>query len=385
MRTGLLSWRERGWLWLRLSIRVILLCAVLLILKYFGPQLFNLFGPFLVALIAAAILDPLVRRLQQHIGGSRKVLSLLVLLLLLGLLGGGIAYLVFTIGRELSSLLENWGDVLAKAQEFVTQADQFLRDLADRLPVPLETPDRTLLDQLLELVQNVAPSVGGLLSEAGHRVRSVSSFVLATLFFIMATYMLTADYPVLRNRATRNMSSGILHFCIQLRATALGAFGGYLKAQLLLTGGVFLILLTGFLLTGQDYSLLLAAALSVLDFIPILGAGTVMVPWAIIAFFIRDYSTALRLMVIWGVIVLFRRVAEPKFVGDQTGLSPLLTLVSIYVGMKVAGVAGMILAPIVVLVCLNLAEMGIFHGIRLDLEAACRDIAAILGRHPGES
>ena len=110
----------------------------------------------------------------------------------------------------------------------------------------------------------------------------------------------------------------------------------------MLSVGVFFILLVGFILTRQSYGLLLALGLAVLDFIPIVGAGTVMVPWAVIALFTRDYVTAVNLMLIWGVIALFRRVMEPKFVGNQTGLSPILSLFSIYVGMKIAGVLGMI-------------------------------------------
>ena len=108
-----------------------------------------------------------------------------------------------------------------------------------------------------------------------------------------------------------------------------------------------------------------------------------MVPWAFIALFTGDLPSAVELMAIWGVIALFRRVMEPKFVGDQTGLSPLLSLVSIYVGMKLAGVAGMILGPVILLVILNLAGMGMLRGLRLDLEEAARDIAAILSERPG--
>ena len=115
--------------------------------------------------------------------------------------------------------------------------------------------------------------------------------------------------------------------------------------------GVFAILAVGFVVTRQSYALLLALGLSVLDFIPIVGSGTVMVPWAVI---------------------------EPKFVGDQTGLSPILSLVSIYVGMRLAGVWGMILAPILVLVCQNLAQIGLFSGVHRDLNAAADDIASIL-------
>ena len=163
-----------------------------------------------------------------------------------------------------------------------------------------------------------------------------------------------------------------------MKKTVVAAFGGYLKAQLLLSLGVFGILLAGFLFTGQDYALLLALGLAVLDFIPLLGSGTVMVPWAVIALLTRDYSKALLVLAIWGVIAVFRRVAEPKIVGDQTGLSPILSLISIYVGMKLGGVPGMILGPILLLVVLNLAGIGMFHNLRMDLTMAMDDILELL-------
>lgn len=90
-----------------------------------------------------------------------------------------------------------------------------------------------------------------------------------------------------------------------------------------------------------------------MDFIPIIGAGTVMVPWAVIDLFMGNYFHAVQLMVIWGTIALFRRVGEPKFVGDQTGLSPIASLISIYIGWRLAGVLGMILGPTIALIALN--------------------------------
>ena len=114
----------------------------------------------------------------------------------------------------------------------------------------------------------------------------------------------------------------------------------------------------------------------------VIGAGTVMVPWAVIDLFTGNLGGAIRLMVIWGLIALFRRVGEPKFVGDQTGLSPILSLVSIYVGMRLGGVLGMIFGPTVLLIALNLVKLGLFDGVRADAEAAVEDVIAILRERP---
>ena len=115
-----------------------------------------------------------------------------------------------------------------------------------------------------------------------------------------------------------------------------------------------------------------------LDFIPIVGAGTIMVPWAVIDLITGKWQEAVGLLVIWGLIVLFRRVAEPKILGNQTGLSPILSLVGIYVGMKLGGVFGMIVGPLTLLVLINLGKLGIFRPTMDDLRLASRDVMGIL-------
>jgi len=383
MRPGQLTWRQRGWLWLRLSIRLILAVLALVLLAKFGRPLLSLLAPFVAALVAAAVLNPLVKWFQRKLGWSRRFLTLLLLLLLFGGLGAVIGLLVYSAGNELVSLAQNWDGLLTSFQGAMDQLEELFARLLTMVPTQILETAETTAQRLVDWLNQVVPAaLTALAEQAGQKAMGVPSFVMALVMFIMATYLLTADYPYLRTRAIQHMDEGLLDFLSQVRATALGAFGGYLRAEVLLSVGVFFILLAGFLITRQPYSLLLALGLAVLDFIPILGAGTIMVPWAVIAFFTRDYPTTIRLMAIWGVIAMFRRVMEPKFVGDQTGLSPILSLVSIYVGMKLAGVLGMILGPIVLLVLLNLAGMGMFRGLRLDLSAAARDLAAILSERP---
>ncbi len=379
MRPGQLTWRQRGWLWLRLGIRLLLALVALLLLMRFGQRLLSLFAPFLVALIAAAMLNPLVKWFQRRIGWSRQVVTLLLLLLIFGLLGGALFLLIYAAGNELVSLAQNWNGLLAGLQTALDQLEELFARLWTLVPPQLTDSVQSVTDGLLDWLNTATPNLlDGVLNYTTNKAMGVPSFLMALVIFIMATYFLTADYPYLRTRTVQSIDEGVLRFLGQVRITALGAFGGYLKAELLLSVGVFFILLAGFLMTRQPYGLLLALGLSIMDFIPIIGAGTVMVPWAVIALITRDYPTAIQMMVIWGVIAMFRRVMEPKFVGDQTGLSPILSLVGIYVGMKLAGVPGMILSPILLLVLLNLSGMGMFRGLRTDLAAAAGDIAAIL-------
>lgn len=383
MRSGQLTWKQRGWLWLRLGIRLVLTVLVVVLTARFGPTVLSLFAPFVAALIAAVLLNPMVRWLQRQLGGSRQFVTLVLLLVLFGLVGAAVGLLGYVAGQELVSLVQNWDGLLAKLQSVLDQMEALFARLWSLVPPQLYDSVQTVTEGAMDWLSTATPDLfNRILDYTKDKAMGVPSFVIALVMFVMATYFLTADYPYLRTKAVQNMDDGLLQFLSQVRVTALGAFGGYLKAELLLTVGVFFILLAGFLVTRQSYGLLLALGLAILDFIPIVGAGTVMVPWAVIALFTRDYPTAIRMMVIWGIISLFRRVMEPKFVGDQTGLSPIASLVSIYVGMKAAGVLGMILGPILLLVVLNLAGMGMFRGLRLDLAAAVTDVAAILSQRP---
>ena len=383
MGSGQLTWRERGWLWFRLGIRLVLTALVIWGMARFGRPLLSLFAPFLVALVAAAVLNPLVRWVQRRLGWSRQLVTLVILVVLFGLIGVGIGLLGYVAGQELVSLAQNWDKLWSGFQTALDQGEELFVQLWTMVPPQLYDSFQSVTEGVLDWLNTALPNLlNRVLDVTTDKAMGLPSFLVALLMFVMATYFLTADYPYLRTKAVQNLDDGALRVLGQFRATALGAFGGYLKAQFLLSVGVFFILLASFLITRQPYGLLLALGLAILDFIPLLGAGTVMVPWAVVALFTRDYPTAIRLMVIWGIIVVFRRVMEPKFVGDQTGLSPVESLVSIYVGMKLGGVPGMILGPILLLVVLNLSGMGLFHGLHLDLAAAVRDLGAILSRHP---
>lgn len=378
-----LTWEQRGALWLRLGIRLILAALAVWLVARLGRLLLSLFAPFLFALLTAMLLNPLVKKLQKALGWNRHGLTFLLLLVLFGLIGGAAALLVYAAAGQLVALARDWGGLLDNLQSVLDQMEELFAQFLTLAPSPVTEIAKQAGDGLfLWLSEAVPTALGSLGMEAGEWAMGLPGFCVALVIFVLAAFLLTADYPYLRSRYVQHLDEGLLCFLSQLRSTALGAFGGYVRAEFLLSVGVFFILLAGFFLIRQPYGLLLALGLAVLDFIPIIGAGTVMVPWAFTALFTRDFTAALELMAIWGGIALFRRVMEPKFVGDQTGLSPILSLVSIYAGMKLAGVLGMVFGPVVLLVILNLAGMGLFRGVRLDLEAAARDLAAILSQRP---
>lgn len=381
-----LSWKERGRLWMRLGIRLLLTVAVLLLLFFAVPPLLSLFMPFVLAVLMAWLLNPAVRWLHRKMHISRRVLSLLIIFLVLATVGGALFWFLYTIGMEIYSLIANWSTVGTDIEEGLIALgryfDSLFRLLPDEVLGWIDGIYARLVSWLQEVVPTVLASVG---KGAGNFAMKLPSGVIAAIVFLMASYFITADYPHIRFLATERMSTEVRGFLSRVRKIAVAAFGGYVKAELILSFVVFFILLIGFTIIGQGYALLLAFLFAVMDFIPIIGSGTVMVPWAVVDLVVGNYRHALELMVIWGIICLFRRVAEPKVVGDQTGLSPILSLISIYVGMRLAGVLGMVLGPAAVLVVINILKMDVCAGTRQDIRMAVQDIRALLASGRRES
>ena len=379
-----LTWRRRGQLWLRLGIRGVLLLGGLALLIWVGLPLLSLLSPFVLALVFAWLLNPAVRWLEGRSSGSRKVISMILLILVFAVLAGVLFGLGWMAVGQIRSLFDNRQSLLDELLDgvvnVVNSVGGWLEGLGGLVPQGVITTSEDLINALLDWVQRLDFS-GWLTQMAGQApsmVTNVSGFAVALVVFMMASYFITGDYPRLRQEFTDRVPMMARDFCRSVKNIFMSAFGGYIKSQLILSAGVFLILSVGFFIMGQPYSLLLAFGLAVLDFIPIIGAGTVMVPWAVIDMVLAQYGEAAALMAVWGVIVLFRRFAEPKILGDQTGLSPILSLVGIYVGMKVGGVLGMVMGPLLLLVCINLAKLGIFRPVLDDLALAAGDIHAIL-------
>lgn len=383
MDQGELSWHDRGRLWLRLGVRLLLTVCVILFLVLAGPGLLSLFFPFVLAFVLAWLLNPVMRALQKVVGASRKVLALLLILLLFALAGGLFAIATYNIVMEIRNLVTNWQAIwdsfLLVLDEIGGVTDRFFAYLSPEVITWVDT----LAANLVGWVQRAVPTMlSGMASGAGAVAMKIPSLGVATIVFIMGSYFITADYPHIRYLVVERMSADTLGLLRFIKHTATAALGGYVKAQFILSVGVFFILLVGFSVVGQSYAFLLALLLAVMDFIPIIGAGTVMVPWAVVSLFTKDLRTAVELMIIWGVILLFRRLGEPKVVGNQTGLAPVLSLVSIYVGMKLAGVTGMIFGPVVFLVIINICKAGVFDGMVADVKRAAADVRAILKNRP---
>ena len=244
-----LTWPQRGRLWLRIGLRLLLWCAVLWAALRLGPPLISLFAPFLLAFFVAWGLSPLVRWLYERFHLPRQASTLGLLVLVFAALGALVWGLLSAAAGEIAELALDWQGMLASLQALVDDLGaRFSRGIA-LLPDSLQTAVDTLTQRLFEWLETAIPrflSAG--MDYAAGVARSLPSFAVASIVFVMAAYFLTADFPRLRTAVADKLPRGPRIFCSQVKRAASVGFGGYIRSQLILSVGVFFILLGGLLL-----------------------------------------------------------------------------------------------------------------------------------------
>ena len=369
--------RERLLLWLRMALRLLPLLLFWLLRRQLGTLL-SLLLPFLLAWGAAALLEKPICLLRKKCRLSRRVSALIVVLLAVALLGGGLFALCYYSLQELGQLASGWPELIASLSAPIAEMSRQLERFSSAMPRHLGGLIGNAEIQLSAWLSQCIPKLFSAVSGwAGNAVLHLPGAAVGVTAFLLATYFLAAGYPGYRRAAAGKLSPSGKLLAASVQAAARAAFGGYLRAQLLLSAGVFAILLIGFLLLRQPYALLLSFLLAVLDFIPIVGSGTVIVPWVVVLFLLGGQSRALMLLALWSVIALFRQIAEPKVLGGQMGLSPLSALMAVYAGMRLWGIGGMILAPILLLMGRSLIACGALDGLLQDGRAIRADFGRL--------
>ena len=193
-----------------------------------------------------------------------------------------------------------------------------------------------LLDGLTGRLLNLATSV----------LKALPDSALGLGTWILASFMISARLPKIRTWIQDHLPDAWHEKYAPYLQTLKKTVCGWLLAQAKLVGITFSILSAGFLLLQIEHPILWAGATCLVDILPVLGTGTVLIPWSLVCFLQNDSLRAIGLLAIYIVISLLRSVLEPRFVGKQLGLDPLITLLAIYAGYRLWGLPGMLLAPI---------------------------------------
>lgn len=326
-------------------------CLAGLFLWLGGKILLPLCFPFLLGLGLALAAEPVVKvlcaglRLPRGVSAVIGVATAFTAMTMLALL------ILAVLVRELGVLTGILPDLTRTAQTGIFLLQSWMMDMAERMPPGI----RPLLEQ------NVAAFFSGgtaLLDRAFSWVLGLAGTILsqvpdsALTFFtaVISGFMISARLSRIKAWFKTSFPRERLRPLMEALKRVRTAVGGWILAQLRLIGVTFGILLAGLLLLRIPYGVLWAVGIALVDAVPVLGTGTVLLPWGLICFLQGDRARAVGLMAVYIVITVIRSVLEPKFVGRQLGMDPLVTLFALYAGYKLWGIGGMIVAPLLAVI-----------------------------------
>lgn len=354
--------REPYQKYIKVLLNLLTALVILLFVIFVLPEIIGFFMPFIVGWIIALIANPLVRFLDEKIKIRRKAGSAIVIVaviaLVVGVVYGGCSVLIRELSGFIQELPQMWKGVEA---DFVS-AGRTLENLAQYFPPDFQQQIENIVEALVDFIGGMADSLSTPTVEAvGNFAKNLPSVFVAVIMCLLSSYFFIAQREEVIRAFHTYMPKGLLEKWNVLSSSMKNAVGGYFKAQLKIEVWMYVLLLIGFLVLHVGYAALIALGIAILDFLPVFGTGTVLIPWAVIKILGGNYSMALGLLIIWGVGQLARQLIQPKIVGDSVGLPALPTIILLYVGYKVGSVGGMILAVPVGIILVNMYQAGFFQ------------------------
>ncbi len=339
--------------------------VILLGIVFLLPRALVFFSPFVAGWIISLIAGPLVRFFEEKVKIKRKIGSAFVIIAVIAL----VVLVIYLAGSQLMSQMTGLIGALPEMWEGM-EAD--LEDIGSRLDVLLSKIPGDTQVKLGDITDLIEGYIGDFLGEmgsptiaaAGNLAKSLPSIFIGVIMALLSSYFFVAERHQI-NDWFRERTPGFLRVRYDMvRRSLVKSVGGYLKAQLKIEVWMYLLLVVGLGVLGVNYFGLIALGIAFLDFLPFFGTGTVLIPWAVIRFLTADYKIMIGLVVIWGVGQLARQLIQPKIVGDSIGVPPLPTLFLLYIGYKVSGVVGMIVAVPLGLLLYTMYREGAFETTR---------------------
>lgn len=361
--------------------------VILILVYYFVKYALWLFLPIIIAFLIAMVLQKPVNAIAKKTPIKKGLASVFcvffVLFVLVGIIVGigasvvnylkdFIAYLtaLFENTSVLLANVENWClDVIAKLPDGIsellsTNVGEFFDSIALMLGESKEDvvqgASQSGLNFDLSWIKTPMASV----VSTAKQLPSVLTSILITL---IASCFLTADFHIVSEFVRRQMSEKSLNNFDRAKQILKSSLGKIVKAYCLIILVTFTELVIGLSVLkligvfNSSYIVIIAAATAIIDIVPVLGTGTVIFPWALYSVIVGNYGLAVGLVIIYVVMAVIRQVIEPKLVAGQLGLPPFLTIIGMYVGLKLFGFLGMFIMPIAIIMLKLFNEEGIIH------------------------
>lgn len=336
--------------------------VLFLLIVWLLPKALVFFSPFVAGWIIALIAGPMVRFFEEKVKIKRKVGSAFVIIVVIAL----VVLLIYGLGAQLINqvvgLIGALPDMWAGMESDFSNIGRSLSVILERLPEDMQMKLNDFITTIGGYLGDFFGKIGTpTIAAAGNFAKQLPAIFIGLIMALLSSYFFVAEREQINEWFRKHAPASIQEQYRIIRSSLVKSVGGYFKAQLKIEVWMYVLLLIGLGVLRVDYYALIALVIAFMDFLPFLGTGTVLIPWAVIRILTADYKVAIGLLIIWGGGQLARQLIQPKIVGDSMGVAPLPTLFLLYIGYKVGSVVGMIVAVPLGILVYSMYQEGAFE------------------------
>lgn len=341
------------WLNKRIITTTLVIAALVLISVYILP----ISIPLLLALLTAVFLEPLVAFVQKRLKWQRKN-SVIIVFIFFVLAVSGILYWTVTqlIGRiiQFSKMVPEYANSLT---DMWNEVQRFFLRSTEEMPVEVVSSFETELAGFLEGIRDWVLTIVNY-DTVTNLLTGIPTFLVSFIVFLIALFLFMLELLNLKEMLFKRLKESTAEKVRFMAARLNHVIFGFLKAQFMVSVIIFIVTLIGLLIIIPEYALPMSLFIWLIDFIPILGSIIVLAPWFIYQFIIGNVVLGTQLAILALILLVIRRTVEPKVMGTQIGLSPLATLIAMYIGLQLFGFLGFFIGPLIVILFTSARESG---------------------------
>ena len=320
--------------------------------------------PFVLAFIFSMITQPIARFINKKTHLSAKVSTIISIVAFFLVLFGLMSVVSIKFIEEIYNLSKNLRGSSAQFNELWNKSLDQGFVYIDYLPKEFITQIQSYTG---EFINFAARSATTFVNQTIRFITSIPTLIIYTSITILSTLLMSLDKNDIVKFLEHQFPISWLNKIYNIKRDILSVFGSYLRAQLILVTICFfelLIALNLFLSLGLNvkYPLIFSIVISLIDALPILGAGAILIPWSIFSFITGDIKLGFALLILYVIVLAVRQLLEPKLISQKIGVHPLVTLVSMYSGFKLLGIIGFLIGPIVMIILKNVFSKELENG-----------------------
>lgn len=328
--------------------------------------------PFLIALIIAYLINPIVNFFQQQCKMPRPFAVLMTLLSIIFIFIGFISLLIIEIASGANYLSQN---VPIQLAVLVQYSEMFIENsiwpIYEKVASFFNSLDSDQQSTIIENLQSAGAAfgttVGNFVQSFFQKIPTIIGWfpntVTVLLFSTLATFFISNDWYRIRAFAFQLTPPKVRLSSGTIMADLKKALFGFIKAQFTLLSFTTLMVLIGLLILRVDYAITIALAIGFIDILPYIGSGAVFIPWIIFEAITDDHRMAIGLGILYFMIIVQRQIMEPKVLSSSIGLNPLATLMSLFIGYQLMGFLGLMIGPIMLVFLKTLHNSHVFRDI----------------------